>query len=193
MYSLHLSLQLSLDFLFCSTTSSVLSIDHDYLDSESDQSENIDDSDIEVAAINDKNRSKLTTTSSASSAASSRRSLSSRSESSPRPKKRKQTRENELEPDNILKVLMHRATSAETSVHDHIHDFLMGYASTLRKFPPVLLAKTKRKIANIICDAEVDLMQEKEEDQLLGPLAQCNGNDIHDDDVAYIVEEEYVL
>lgn len=167
-------------------------------DSDPDQSEIIDESDIEVAEINDPNRPKSTASSRISSATSSRHSLSSRSESPPRPKKRKQILEEELEPDNILKVLMHRATSAETSEHDHIHDFLMGYASTLRKFPPVLLAKTKRKIANIICDAEVDLMREKEEDQLLVPYngAQYNGNDVHDDDVEYLLEdivEEVVL
>lgn len=80
--------------------------------------------------------------------------------SSPIPKrKRKNSPQSDLDPDSVLKVLMQRATATENLAQDHIHDFLIGYASTLRRFPPVLLAQTKRKIANIISDAEITLLE----------------------------------
>lgn len=55
---------------------------------------------------------------------------------------------------------MNRVDAEEKT--DHVHDFLIGYASTLRKFPPLLLAKTKKRIGNIISDAEIEMMQETE-------------------------------
>lgn len=77
---------------------------------------------------------------------------------SPAPAKKKKRTDNESESDTILQALMNRVEAEEKP--DHVHDFLMGYASTLRKFPPLLLAKTKKQIGNIISDAEIEMVEE---------------------------------
>lgn len=176
-----------------STTSNVL-LDGD--NAGSDCSEAVDEADDEHADIRVPS---VSATSSRSTSTDCELPLEScRIGSSPIPKrKRKIPPPNDFDPDNILKVLMQRATAAENTPQDHIHDFLIGYASTLKRFPPVLLAQTKRKIANIICDAEITLLESK---QTHGPVDEPRNlivnsrytNEeivVDDEDIEYIVEE----
>lgn len=92
-------------------------------------------------------------------------------------------------PDIILEKLMSRMESADST--DHVHDFLFGYASTLREFPPVLLAKTKRKIANIISDAEIEHLESKQSQIYVDETVVSPPSYRYDDqyDIEYIEEE----
>lgn len=134
---------------FCSTTSSVDGIAEDAGSENED-----DDLDSEVAALcGSRGSSRASCTSSGS------RSRAS-APASPTPAKKKKRTSNESESDSILQALVNRVEAEEKT--DHVHDFLIGYASTLRKFPPLLLAKTKKRIGNVISDAEIEMMEQSD-------------------------------
>lgn len=158
-------------FCFSSTTCSV------------DELDVIDEDDSEVASLS--NSIQTNTNSRASS------SVSSRNGSSPAPlKRRRRTKDDDSGPDIILETLMNRMEAADSK--DHVHDFLFGYASTLREFPPVLLAKTKRKIANIISDAEIEHLESKQRENVPDPHDAVVSSPTYrydEYDVEYIDEE----